>query len=161
MSTVYTIEVFTNAQNWQYCHYFQLCIPIYLLFPNFSVPYYDVGKCEITYLWVSEDYISRLRTSLFLFISNGTAKAKLAILACLYCGKSAKNSNDCESLSQRDIFSPKPSREKKCLFVNPYISVELKREKKNFMIFFSIYLHIIIPLKNSVISFAYIHCTAA
>ena len=68
-----------NAQNWQY---YRLCIPKYLLFPNCFITY-DVGKCEIRYLWVQEDYISGLRTSLFLFISNGTAKAKLAILAFL------------------------------------------------------------------------------
>ena len=39
-----------------------------------------------------EDYILRLQTSLVLFISYGTAKMKLAILAFLYCGEFVKTS---------------------------------------------------------------------
>ena len=35
--------------------------------------------------------MSRLQTSLVQFLFNGTAKAKLAILAFLYCGEFVKN----------------------------------------------------------------------
>ena len=41
---------------------------------------HDVSKYEIRFQ-VLEDYMSRLQTSLVLLILNGTAKAKLAILA--------------------------------------------------------------------------------
>ena len=47
-----------------------------------------MSKFEIQCLWVPEDYISRLQTSLVLLILNGTAEMKLATLAFLYCGLS-------------------------------------------------------------------------
>ena len=56
---------------------------------NFVFPYicsflpHDVSKCDIRYQWVQADYISRLKTLLVLFISNGTAKTKLAIFGIL------------------------------------------------------------------------------
>ena len=37
---------FTAAQNWQYWHQYQLCIPIYLLFPSLFVSY-DVSEHEL------------------------------------------------------------------------------------------------------------------
>ena len=81
---------FTNSQNWQYWHYCQLCIPIHLQFPSLFSPY-EVSKCDISYQWLWVDYISRLQTLLVLFISNGIAKTKLAILAFLYRGEFVKN----------------------------------------------------------------------
>ena len=48
-----------------------------------------------------EDYISKLVDFMILFISNGTAKTKLAILAFFYHGEFAKNSiagNICTNL---------------------------------------------------------------
>ena len=53
---------------------------------------YDI-KCEIRCHWMQNDCISRLLTSLLLFISNGRAKRKLAILAFLYCKEFEKISN--------------------------------------------------------------------
>ena len=47
----YTIAVFTNAQDWHYCHYWQLCIPIYLQFSSLFTLIY-VSKCEIRWDWV-------------------------------------------------------------------------------------------------------------
>ena len=35
---------------------------------------YDISKCDTRHQWVQADYISRLKTLLVLFISNGTAK---------------------------------------------------------------------------------------
>ena len=81
---------FTNAPNWQYCHYCQLCIPIYLQFSSLFATY-DASKFETRYQWMQYDYISRLQTSLVQFLSNDTAKTKLAILAFLYCGEFVKN----------------------------------------------------------------------
>ena len=66
------------------------CIPIYMQFPSLFVSY-DISKCDIRYHWVQADYISRFNTLLDFFISNGTAKTKLAILASLYCGEFVKN----------------------------------------------------------------------
>ena len=68
----------------------KFCIPIYLQFPSLFLHY--VSKCEITYQCVQENYISKLQTSLVQFVSDGTAKIKLAILAFLYCGEFVKNS---------------------------------------------------------------------
>ena len=42
---------FTNAHTWQYWHYCQLCIPIYLRILSLFVTY-DVSKCEIRYQWI-------------------------------------------------------------------------------------------------------------
>ena len=53
----------------------------------------DVGKCEIIYQWVQEDYISGLQSSLVQLVSNGAAKMNLEILAFLFCGELVKNSN--------------------------------------------------------------------
>ena len=41
-----TLAVFTNVQDLQYCHYCQLCIPIYLQFSSLLKLIY-VSKCEI------------------------------------------------------------------------------------------------------------------
>ena len=79
---VLSFGFFTKTQNWQYWHYCQLCIPIYMQFPSLFTPH-DVSKCDIRYQWVQADYISRLKTLLVLFISNGTAKTKLAIFGIL------------------------------------------------------------------------------
>ena len=46
-----------------------------------------VNRCQ----WVYEDYISGLKSSSVLFISNGTTKTKLAILAFLCCEEFMKN----------------------------------------------------------------------
>ena len=46
------------------------------------------------YQLVQEHYIWRLQTSLVLFISNGTAKTKLAIFAFLYCEEFVKTSTE-------------------------------------------------------------------
>ena len=73
-------------------HYCQFCIPIHLQFPLLFVAY-DFNKYEIRYQWVQEDYVSRLRTSLVQFLSNGTAKMKLAILAFLHCENFVKTSS--------------------------------------------------------------------
>ena len=81
--------VFTNTQNWQYWHYFQLCILRNLQFSSLFA-LHDASKCKIRYQWVKGDYIWRLWNSLFLLISNDTAKTKLAILAFLYCGEFVK-----------------------------------------------------------------------
>ena len=61
--------------------YYKLLICTYLQFPSSFAPY-DISKCEIGY-WVSEDYISRLQTSLVWLIFNDTARRKSAILAFL------------------------------------------------------------------------------
>ena len=69
------------------------CIPIYLQFPSLFATY-DVSKCEIRYQWILEVYyISRLQTSLVQFLSDGTAKTKLATLEFLYCLDFVKTSN--------------------------------------------------------------------
>ena len=76
------VGIFTNAQKWYYFGNFafhEICS----FFPLFEV--YDVSKCKIGYQWVWDNYIYRLHTSLVLFISNGIAKTKLAILVFLYC----------------------------------------------------------------------------
>ena len=52
----------------------------------------DVRKCEIRMQGAYEDYISRLHILLDLFIFNGTAKMKLAMLEFLFCGEFVKNS---------------------------------------------------------------------
>ena len=80
----------TNTQNWQYWQHCQLCILIYLRFVSLFAPY-NISKCEIRWQWVHEDCISGLKNSLVLFISNGTAKTKLAILAFLCCAEFMKN----------------------------------------------------------------------
>ena len=85
-------RAFTNIQDSQYCHYWQLCIPKYLHFHSIFTPCI-VSKCEIRCQWVPEDYISMLYTSLVLLISNCMSKTKLAILAFLYCGEFVKNSS--------------------------------------------------------------------
>ena len=82
-------DVFTNTRKWQCCPYCQLCIAIYLKFSFLFVPY-DVCKCEIRYHWVSQQHISRLQNSSIQFLSNGTAKTKLATLTFLYCEKFVK-----------------------------------------------------------------------
>ena len=51
---------------------------------------HTIGKCEIRYKSVSENYISRLQTSFGWFIFDGTVKMKLAILTFLYCGEFVK-----------------------------------------------------------------------
>ena len=89
------IEVFTNAQNWQYCHYCQLCIPMYLKFPSLSVPY-DASKYEIRYLWIQNDqYLTGVLivtectklVTLFIFNMSTADNCQLAILtSTLYCG---------------------------------------------------------------------------
>ena len=84
-------QFFINTQNWQYWHYCQLCITMYLQLRSFFAPC-DISKCEIRCQWVYEDYISGLKTSLVSFISNGTAKTKLPILAFLCCGEFMKTS---------------------------------------------------------------------
>ena len=68
-----TFGFFTNAQHWQYLHYCQLCIPIYLQFPSLFATY-DIGKYDIKYQWMQYEHISRLQTSLVKFIANGTAE---------------------------------------------------------------------------------------
>ena len=88
-----TFGFFTNTQNWQCWHYCQLCIPTYFQFSSLFAPY-DVSKCDTRYQWIQTDYISILKTLLFLFISNGRAKTKLAILAFLYCEEFVKNPNE-------------------------------------------------------------------
>ena len=58
-------------------------IPISWLFSPLLAPY-DVNKCEIRYHGVQVYYILRLQISLISFISQETAKTKLAILSFLY-----------------------------------------------------------------------------
>ena len=86
-----TPSIFTNTQNWQYWHCFQLCIPRNLQFSSLFA-LHDASKCTIRYQWVQKDYIWRLWNLFSLLISNGTAKAKLAILAFLCCGEFVKTS---------------------------------------------------------------------
>ena len=69
-------------------HYCQICIPIYLQFSSLFAPYFC--KCEIICQQIQEDYISRMQTSLVWFISNGTAKIRLAIEFFTVCTKLAK-----------------------------------------------------------------------
>ena len=57
---------------------------------NFVFPFI-CSKYDISCQWVQVDYISRLQTLLAYFISNGTAKTKLPILAFLYRGGFVKN----------------------------------------------------------------------
>ena len=66
---------------------------------NFVFPYFsplfatnDVIKCEIRNQGIHDDYISRLHALCELFIFNGRAKTKLAMLAFLYYGEFVKNS---------------------------------------------------------------------
>ena len=59
---------------------------LYLYLPSLFA-HCKISKFEIQCLWVPEDYISRLQTSLVLLILNGTAEMKLTILAFLYCGE--------------------------------------------------------------------------
>ena len=54
----------------------------------------DVSKCGYRCQWVYEAYISKLYTLFVLFISNGTAKRKMATLAFLYGGEFMKTSFD-------------------------------------------------------------------
>ena len=56
-------EFFINIKRWQYWHYYQLCIPIYLQFSSLFAPI-DVSKCEIRNQGVHEDYISGLHALL-------------------------------------------------------------------------------------------------
>ena len=51
---------------------------------------HTIGKCEIRYKSVWENYISRLQTSFGWLIFDGTVKMKLAILTFLYCGEFVK-----------------------------------------------------------------------
>ena len=48
---------------------------------------YDVIKYEIRYQWMFLGYILRLQMLLVRFLSNGTAKIKLAVLTFLYYGE--------------------------------------------------------------------------
>ena len=70
-----TNKVFTKVQDWQYCHYFQRSIPIYLLF----LLYLN----QMILVNVKLDILS-LRYSLVYFITHGTAKTKFSILVFLY-----------------------------------------------------------------------------
>ena len=45
------IRVFHKSTNWKYCHYCQLCIPIYLQFSSLLATH-DVSKCEIRSQWM-------------------------------------------------------------------------------------------------------------
>ena len=47
---------------------------------------YDISKDEIRHQWMSYNYILMLWTLFFQFLSNGTAKTKLAVLAFLFWG---------------------------------------------------------------------------
>ena len=87
-----SIRFFTNTQNWQYWHYCQLSITIYLQLPSLFATC-DGSKYEIRYQWIWYNYISRLQTSLAWLLFNGTMKTKLAILAFLYCKEFVKNPN--------------------------------------------------------------------
>ena len=64
---------------------------------------YDFCNHGIRYQWKQEFYISMFKTSSVLFISNGTAKTKLAILPFLYCGEFVKTSIDLQSSSAKRI----------------------------------------------------------
>ena len=77
------VGVFTNTQNWQYCHIFS---------PLFAPS--DVSKCRIRYQWGLEDKTSRLQTLLVLFFHNSIAKTILVKLAFLYYREFVKNSID-------------------------------------------------------------------
>ena len=91
--TVITVVFFTITQSWQWWHYCQLCIHIYLQFSSLFAPTV-LSKCEIRNQGVHEDYISRLNALLEYSSFNGRAKTKLAMLAFLYCVEFVKNSSD-------------------------------------------------------------------
>ena len=82
------VGFFTNSHSWQYWHYCQLCIPIYLSFASSFATYYT-SKLEIR-------YISKYNRNTFhgcklhwdQFPSNARPKKKLAVL---YCGEFVKN----------------------------------------------------------------------
>ena len=59
---------------------------------------YDFCKHEIEYQWVKEHTILMLKTSSVLYISNGTAKTRLAIMPFLYCEEFVKTSSGSAAL---------------------------------------------------------------
>ena len=66
------IEVFTNARNWQYWHYCELCNSMYLQFPNLFTTY--TVMLVITCQWVLEDWSGFIGAGLqfchFLFVES-------------------------------------------------------------------------------------------
>ena len=90
-TSVRTLWLLVLVQRWIKRNFRSVHMPRYIThMRNWNCLFNDA--CKFWYQWVPRDYISRLQNSLFLFISNGTAKTKLAKLAFLYCGEFAKTS---------------------------------------------------------------------